>query len=106
MFFYLIKCTGWLLHVLWPIFSLPLHAGLLALWAVSVHIQTAPDTIDPARINKGAPWYITKSCKLASSSTIEKYCMQAKASFAVSVIMLYVFAALPVHVRPKSNNHS
>jgi hypothetical protein len=97
MFFYLIKCTGWLLHVLWPVFSFPLHSALLALWAVSIRVQTAPDTIDPDRINNGAPWYITKSCGIASTSTIQKYCMQAKASFAVSVIMLYVAHPIPLH---------
>lgn len=102
MFFYLIKCTGWFLHVLWPIFSLPLHAALLALWAVSIRVQTAPDTIDPNRINNGAPWYITKSCGIASSGTIKQYCMQAKASFAVSVIMLYVYI---LHSSPPLSTH-
>ncbi|KAF2703972.1 hypothetical protein K504DRAFT_168136 [Pleomassaria siparia CBS 279.74] len=95
MFFYLIKCTGWLLHCLWPIFSLPLHLALLAVWVVSLYVQTAPDTIDPKRENKGAPWYITKSCDLASEPLVKKYCMQAKASFAVSVVMLAIYA---IHV--------
>ncbi|KAF2790322.1 hypothetical protein K505DRAFT_327638 [Melanomma pulvis-pyrius CBS 109.77] len=108
MFFYLIKCTGWFLHVLWPIFSLPVHAALLALWAVSIRVQTAPDTIDPNRTNNGAPWYITKNCGIASSGTIKQYCMQAKASFAVSVIMLGLYAihillALFSLIRPTSN---
>ena len=94
MFFYLVKSTGWLLHCMWPIFSLPLHCALLALWAVSIYVQTAPDTIDPERKNNGAPWFITKSCGLASSNTIKQYCTQAKASFAVSVIMLYVHCTL------------
>lgn len=90
MFFYLTKVTMWLLHVLFPILSLPLHLALMALWAVSIHTQTGPDTIDPERANHGAPWYITKNCNIMEDKTIRGYCMQAKSAFAVSVVMLYV----------------
>ncbi|KAF1958652.1 hypothetical protein CC80DRAFT_16354 [Byssothecium circinans] len=93
MFFYLIKVTGWLLHVCFPIFSLPLHLALMALWAFSIHAQTAPDTIDPERQNKGPPWYISKSCNVVDDKTIRGYCAQAKASFAVSICMLVIYAA-------------
>ncbi|KAF2691409.1 hypothetical protein K458DRAFT_473262 [Lentithecium fluviatile CBS 122367] len=93
MFFYLTKVTAWLLHVLYPIFSLPLHIGLAALWAVSIYVQTAPDKIDPDRINNGAPWYIAKDCKIIEDETIRGYCKQAKSSFAVSVVMLIMYAA-------------
>lgn len=96
MFFYLIKVTAWLLHVFYPIFSLPLHMALAALWAYSIHIQTGKDNIDSERVNNGAPWYITKSCNIVEDKTIRGYCMQAKSSFAVSVCMLtiYVFHIL------------
>ncbi|KAF2643101.1 hypothetical protein P280DRAFT_467184 [Massarina eburnea CBS 473.64] len=90
-FFWLIKVTGWLLHVCYPILSLPLHLGLMALWAVSIYAQTAPDTIDPKRQNHGAPWYITKSCSVVDDKTIQAYCKQAKSSFAVSIIMLVIY---------------
>lgn len=90
MFFYLIKATMWLLHVFHPIFSILLHIPLLAIWAYGIHIQTSPDTIDPLRSNNGAPWYITKNCNIVSDHHIRSYCMQAKSSFAVSCIMLYV----------------
>ncbi|KAJ4373793.1 hypothetical protein N0V83_002532 [Neocucurbitaria cava] len=96
MFFYLVKSTLWLLHVFMPIFSLLLHIALLILWAYGIHIQTAPDTIDPKRMNKGAPWYITKSCNIVDDKTIRSYCMQAKASFAVSIIMLSIYALFVV----------
>jgi hypothetical protein len=79
------------MHVFYPILSLPLHIALLSLWAYSIHIQTAPDTIDPRRVNNGAPWYITKNCNIVQDKNIRAYCMQAKSAFAVSVIMLYVF---------------
>jgi hypothetical protein len=91
MFFYLVKTTMWLLHVFLPIFSLLLHIPLLILWAYGIYIQTSPDTIDPEHTNKGAPWYITKSCDIVEDKQIRSYCMQAKSAFAVSVIMVYVF---------------
>lgn len=90
MFFWLIKSTLWFLHVFVPLFSLLLHIALLILWAYGIHVQTSPDTIDPKRMNKGAPWFITKSCGIVEDKQIRSYCMQAKSSFAVSVIMLYV----------------
>lgn len=92
-FFYLIKVTAWLLHVFYPIFSLPLHIALMTLWAVSIHIQTGSDTIDPERIINGPPWFITKNCNIVQDKTIRQYCMQAKSSFAVSVCMLIIYAA-------------
>lgn len=88
MFFYLTKCTLWIMHILYPVLSLPLHLALTGLWAYSIYVQTAPDTIDPERQNHGAPWYITKSCSVSSSDRIKGYCEQAKSAFAVSVVML------------------
>ncbi|OCK81707.1 hypothetical protein K432DRAFT_381065 [Lepidopterella palustris CBS 459.81] len=92
MFIYLTKFTMFILHVFYPIVSLFTHFLLVALWAVSVHVQTAPDTIDPKRINNGAPWYITKNCDISSTKLIKGYCMQAKSAFAVSVVMLILFS--------------
>ncbi|KAH7109063.1 hypothetical protein B0J11DRAFT_238701 [Dendryphion nanum] len=92
MFFYLIKVTLWLLHVFFPIMSLILHSALLALWAYSIYMQTAPDTIDPKRINNGPPWYITKNCNIVSDKFVRAYCMQAKSAFAVSVCMLVIYS--------------
>ncbi|KAF1947201.1 hypothetical protein EJ02DRAFT_365308 [Clathrospora elynae] len=92
MFFYLVKSTLWLLKVFFPIISLLLHTALLILWAYGLHIQTSPDTIDPERMNKGAPWYITKSCNIVEDKQIRAYCMQAKASFAVSIVMVAIYS--------------
>lgn len=102
MFFYLIKVTMWLLHVFHPIFSVLLHIPLLAIWAYGIHIQTSPDTIDPARSNNGAPWYITKNCNIVDDKHVRSYCMQAKSSFAVSCVMLYApssLFSLPLHLQ-------
>ncbi|KAH8719444.1 hypothetical protein GQ44DRAFT_623471 [Phaeosphaeriaceae sp. PMI808] len=92
MFFWLIKITMWLLKVFYPIFSLLLHATLLSLWAYGIHMQTAPDLIDPEHQNKGLPWYLSKSCKIVESKIDQQYCMQAKSAFAVSIIMLAIYA--------------
>lgn len=92
MFFWLIKITMWLLKVFLPIFSLLLHTALLGLWAYGIHMQTAPDTIDPAHQNKGVPWYISKNCNIVASKIDQGYCMQAKSAFAVSIIMLTIYA--------------
>ncbi|KAF2867093.1 hypothetical protein BDV95DRAFT_551355 [Massariosphaeria phaeospora] len=91
MFFYLVKSTLWLLHVFYPILSLPLHLALTALWAVSLYVQTAADKIDPDRQRNGPPWYITESCSIVQDGTLRGYCMQAKSAFAVSICMLAIY---------------
>lgn len=110
MFFWLVKITGWLLHVMFPILSLPLHIALMSLWAGSIYIQTAPDTIDADHRNGGAPWYITKNCNIVADKTIRGYCMQAKSSFAVSCVMLYVYPSslrlLPNLSPPSQSPHA
>lgn len=90
-FFWLVKATLWLLKVFYPILSLPLHIALACLWAYGIYVQTAPDTIDPQRVNNGPPWYITKNCDIVDDKNIRSYCMQAKSSFAVSIIMLVIY---------------
>ncbi|KAF2192664.1 hypothetical protein K469DRAFT_553263 [Zopfia rhizophila CBS 207.26] len=90
MFIYLTKFTMYITHVFYPILSLLIHLVLTALWAVSIYVQTAPDRIDPDRINNGAPWYITKGCSVSSTDAIKRYCQQAKSAFAVSVVMLAI----------------
>lgn len=95
-FFWLVKVTLWLLKVLYPILSLPLHIALACLWAYGIHVQTAPDTIDPQRVNNGPPWYITKNCNIVEDKNIRSYCMQAKSSFAVSIIMLAIYSVFVI----------
>lgn len=77
-----------IMHIFFPFLSLLVHSLLLALYAYSVHGQTAPDTIDPENQVNGPPWYITKSCSEAHDSSNEGFCQQAKASFYVTVFML------------------
>ncbi|KAF2814927.1 uncharacterized protein BDZ99DRAFT_458890 [Mytilinidion resinicola] len=91
MFIHLTKFTMFILHVFWPIISMLVHFLLIGLWSYSIYAQTSPDTIDPNRQNHGAPWYITKNCNIASTHSLKGYCMQAKSTFAVSVVMLTMF---------------
>ena len=87
---FILLCKGimFITSVFYPLLSLVVHAALAALYAVSIHNQAGPDTSDPAHSQPGAPWYITKSCGPPVSSDLIGYCKQAKAAFAVTVIML------------------
>jgi hypothetical protein len=89
MFILLMKAVLVPMHVFYPIFSFLIHAIEIGLWSYSVYGQTSPDTIDP-KGRRNAPWYITKSCNVAVQKANVGYCEQAKASFYVAVVMLYV----------------
>jgi hypothetical protein len=91
MFIMLAKSIMYIVHVFPPILSVLIHAILIALYAVSVSYQTAPDTSDPEHPQYGAPWYITKPCSVAFSKSNIGYCQQAKASFAATVSMMGLF---------------
>jgi hypothetical protein len=88
MFILLCKITMFIVHVWYPIIAFLVHIVLTGLWAAAMYIQTAPDTIDPNHVNHGAPWYITKSCSISSSNKVKGFCEQAKATFALSAVML------------------
>lgn len=89
---FLLLCKGimFIVSVFHPLFSLSIHAGLIALWAVSIHNQAGPDMSDPAHPQPGAPWYLTKGCAPPVSPSLIGYCKQAKAAFSVTVLMTFV----------------
>ena len=89
---FILLCKGimFITSVFHPLLSLLIHAALAALFAVSIHNQAGPDKSDPAHLQPGAPWYITKSCGPPVSSDLIGYCKQAKAAFAVTIIMVSV----------------
>lgn len=84
----------WLTSVFHPLLSLFVHAALIALWAVSIRNQAGADMSDSAHPQSGAPWYITKSCGPPVSPSLIGYCKQAKAAFAVTIIMTFVKSLL------------
>lgn len=77
-------------HLFDPLISALVHAALIVIYAVSISNQTAPDMSDPDHPQPGAPWYITKSCGPPVSPHLKNYCTQAKACFAVTILLVYV----------------
>lgn len=90
MFVLLVKAAMFLLHIWYPILSTLANLPIVVLWAVSVYGQMGPDHSDPKHPSNIA-WYLTKSCSYARPSGNYGYCLQAKGSFAVSVVMLAIF---------------
>jgi hypothetical protein len=86
-FVLLVKATMFVLHVWYPILSTVVNTILVALWIVSIVGQAGPDHSDPQHPSN-IPWYISKSCDLAEPYGKKHYCLMAKASFAVTVVML------------------
>lgn len=87
LFILLVESILYVVHLFYPLLSLVVHLVLAALWAVSVYGQAGPDNSDPRRPSS-TPWYLSKSCSLASEPRNVGYCKQAKASLAVTVLML------------------
>ena len=87
MFVLLCKAVLFVMHIFYPILSILVHSALVVLWAYSAHAQAGPDMTDPAHLQPGAPWYITKSCSVAHDPNDVHYCQQAKAGFAVTIVM-------------------
>ncbi|KAI9824623.1 MAG: hypothetical protein M1832_001713 [Thelocarpon impressellum] len=91
MFLMLVKGVLYVMHVFYPLLSLFLHAGLAAIYAVSIYGQAGPDKSNPEHPSSVA-WYLTKSCDVVFDKRNVHYCEMAKGTFAVSVIMLAIFA--------------
>ncbi len=89
MFIMLVKVSLFVLHVWLPLISVFAHAVLIVIYAIAVRNQATPDLSNRtvANLSRNLPWYLEKGCKYASSSNYG-YCMQARASFAVTCVML------------------
>ena len=87
MFLLLAKVTMFIMHIWVPLLSIIANVILIALWSVSAYGQAGPDHADPAHPSSVA-WYIAKSCDYARPSGNYGNCLQAKASFAATIIML------------------
>jgi hypothetical protein len=74
------------LHVWYPILGTIVNAIITALWIVSIYGQAGPDHMDP-EFPSSTAWYVTKSCDLAAASGNKHYCLMAKGTFAITVIM-------------------
>lgn len=69
------------MNVLYPIISFLVHGLEFGLYMYSIVGQTSSDTIDPAHMNNGPPWFITKSCSVTRLASNVGFCKQAKAAF-------------------------
>ncbi|KAF1353500.1 hypothetical protein BDV97DRAFT_116678 [Delphinella strobiligena] len=92
MFILLAKVVMYQMHIFVPLLSVVTHTALVICYAVSTYGQSGPDTTDPKQPQPGSPWYITKSCSVVHTKSNYGYCEQAKACFAVTIIMLSLFA--------------
>lgn len=68
-----------------PLVSLILHSTLIALFAVSIHAQSAPDMSDEENPSPGLPWYLSKGCSYAADNN-RSYCQQARGAFGMSCV--------------------
>lgn len=75
-----------IMHVWFPILGTAINAALTILWTVSVYGQAGPDYSDPEYPSKVA-WYVVKSCSYAKPYGFEHYCLMAKATFCITVVM-------------------
>jgi len=90
MFIQLVKVVMFVMHIWYPILGAITNLIITALWIVSVYGQAGPDHTDPHHKSNVA-WYIGKSCSYADPYHWGHYCKLAKATFAVSVIMMTIF---------------
>jgi len=88
LFSLLAKVILFILHLWPPVVSFLLHAVLLGLFAYSTYAQTSPDLIDKLHPRNGAPWYLIHTCDVTFNKANVGYCRQAKASFAVTVVLM------------------
>lgn len=86
MFILLVKSAMFVLHVFIPIISIFAHALLVAVYSVSIYNQSRPDNSDPTLRSGSLPWYLNKGCSYAEPGNTG-YCLQARASFAVVIVM-------------------
>ncbi|KAL9535795.1 Kojic acid related protein [Sphaerulina musiva] len=90
MFLLLAKSTMFVMHIFIPGLSSLVHAVLVALYAVSVYNQSRPDMSDINHLSPGMPWYLSKGCDYATAGN-RGFCLQARASFGVTIVMLALF---------------
>lgn len=88
-FVILVKLVMFIMHMWYPLLSTIANTIIIVLWCVSIAAQAGSDYSDPEHPMPVA-WYVAKSCDVARPSGHYGYCVQAKSSFAVSCVMLYV----------------
>ncbi|KAL4865687.1 hypothetical protein BDV12DRAFT_146171 [Aspergillus spectabilis] len=90
-FLFITKVPLHMLNLLYPFVSTFLHIGLIVVYCVSAAWQAGSDTSDSDHPQSGPPWYITKNCNVAHDKGNVGYCQQAKALFAVTIIIIVLY---------------
>ncbi|OJJ82095.1 uncharacterized protein ASPGLDRAFT_49496 [Aspergillus glaucus CBS 516.65] len=90
-FFLITKVPLHFLRLFYPPVSAFVHAGLFAVYIASASFQAGSDMSDPKHPQKGAPWHIAKSCSVAAHPNNIEYCKQAKAMFAMTIIVIILY---------------
>jgi hypothetical protein len=85
-FLLMVKVVMFIMHIWFPILGTIVNAAITVLWVVSIYGQAGPDHSD-RQYPSNVAWYITKSCSYAQPSGSEHYCLMAKGTFAVTVVM-------------------
>ncbi|KAJ5221796.1 uncharacterized protein N7469_010683 [Penicillium citrinum] len=91
-FILIVKLPLHSMHIFFPPIAATVHGALFILYIVSARYQAGSDTSDPKHPQPGAPWYIAKSCSVAAHQTNIGYCKQAKSLFAITVIVIIIYA--------------
>ncbi|KAJ5971940.1 uncharacterized protein N7479_001858 [Penicillium vulpinum] len=93
-FFLITKLPIHWMNLFYPPVAVAIHVSLIVLYIVSAVYQAGSDMSDPKHPQPGAPWYIAKSCSVASKKSNVAYCMQAKALFAVTVLIIIYYCVV------------
>ncbi|KKK27210.1 hypothetical protein ARAM_007098 [Aspergillus rambellii] len=90
-FIFITKFPLHVLRILYPAPSAFFHAGLVAIYCASASFQAGSDTSDSRHLQRGAPWYIAKSCSVAYDKGNIGYCEQAKSLFAFTIVIIVLY---------------
>lgn len=90
-FIFLTKVPIHVLRFFYPPVSAFVHVVLCGLYIAAACFQGGSDTTDSRHPQHGPPWYITKPCNVAFSPTNIGYCQQAKALFALTIIVIVLY---------------
>ncbi|OQD74488.1 hypothetical protein PENDEC_c010G05417 [Penicillium decumbens] len=91
IFLLIVKFPLHCMHLFYPPVAATIHGGGMILYMVSAAYQGGSDMSDPKHPQSGPPWYITKSCSVAAHKSNIGYCEQAKALFAISIVLILLY---------------
>lgn len=89
LFVLITRLIMFIMRIFYPVLGLIYGLAMVILYAVSVYGQAGPDHADPTQQSNIA-WYIRMSCAPAIPYGALEDCKMAKATFGVTVWMVYV----------------